>query len=437
MKIASSLVAIVFSSIVLYASPAQAQRGPGSSGGTTLDACLAACAPKVHVCVANMEYHIDVLCKGVPECDGLGADAVAAGSAMCKACADNSQPAMCPSATAQQPKPATTGNGNRQPATPRTVAAQPNTCAARGGVEIPIEGGNGAKACFTLKGAHDRIAAIEARVSVLEEQIKKCGQTPAPIPPAVTQEVEGNGAVLRGIYQRLQIVDAELAKYALSVEDKYRGLEGEIRKLVQRVTNLEGEVSAVKNDVREIKSRSSVVVQPQPANVPPPATEGKRQFAFSLSAYWGADTFKQYDQFQQAPGLELAMYHRLGAWDFGGQHDVYVQILAGGGQPGASDYGGRSMYELHAGGGLLHNGEHVGLGYGAEFLQRRTTSHHDVRSTFVGGYIEPRINIYGGLFLSFRVGAGMRHAQGPTQDRITNHFDMPVQVGLGYQIFSW
>ena len=377
-----------------------------------------------------MEYHIDQLCKGIPECDSLGQDAIKAGTAMCKACADNSQPGVCPSAPA--PPPATTG-GNKPPP-PRTTPPA-NTCAARGGVMVDqwdYDRGGNKRVCFTLKGANDGIEDLRKRLVLLIAIIGQHLQDGTPVPPTVKDEVTGNTATLESIRKGLTSVNADLARYALDVEQKYRELGEEIRKLATRVTNLEGEVVAVKRDVNDLKSRSPVVIPPQTSSA-----VSNRTFGFSLSAYWGADTFKQYGEFQQSPGLEVGMYHRLGSVNILGQHDYYVQLFAGGGQPGASSYGGQSMYEWHAGGGFLHNGKVFGLGYGGEFLQRRTTSHHDVRSTFVGGYVEPRINIYEGLFFSVRVGLGSRHAQGQTQDRTTDRFDVPVQVGLGYQVFSW
>ncbi len=413
-----------------------AKAGPAANDAPPADpslgTCLAACAAKIHVCVRDMEYRIDQLCRGVPECENLGESAVNAGSAMCKACADNSQPNMCPAPAQNNDQ----GSGGKKPQAKKSGAspAPPNTCAARGGIMVmrmDFNTGRASSVCFTLKGAHEEIEALKTWAVVTSSQIAELRAGNKPVPQQTQTNVQ-NGSVELGQLQQGLAGHPDQAQEVQPVQAMFRQLDSGIRDLNLRTSNLEDDMVEVKADVNELKRRP---VNPPPPPPAPPAD--KDNFALSLAAYWRADVYKQYGEFQQAPGLEAALGWRLGEANILGRHNVYVQLMAGGGQPGASDYNGQAMYEWHVGAGMLHSGNRWGLGYGLEFLQRRTTSHHDVRSAFLGGYVEPRLYIVGRLYLSVRVGMGGRQAQGRITDKITDKFDMNIQPSLGYQVFSW
>jgi hypothetical protein len=208
----------------------------------------------------------------------------------------------------------------------------------------------------------------------------------------------------------------------------FQGLDRAIRDLNLRVSNVEQDVIVLKRDVNGLKQsqRSPVVV--------PGGVGDKDTFGLSLAGYWGFDAFKQYGEFVHAPGLELGIFRKLNVF---GLNNFRVTGFAGGGLPGASTYGGKDMYEWHAGAGFMHKWQNASIGYGALFMQRRDTDHHYVASTFVGGYVEPRAYIIGGLFLGGRLGVGNRHAQGQTQNRTTDKLDVNLSFSLGYEISSW
>lgn len=399
---------------------------------TPLGQCVADCESQLKlICYDESNRDISALCSMVDSCKGLSAGDVAAASALLGACYEGvtSQcPKNCPKGGATPAAAPPVGAKNPPAGGPPSRRDQ---CKASGGFYL-TEPGETKKFCYNHQAMYEHLRGVEGRVAELEEAVKALREQGQPVPDTVKQEVVDKTALIALIKEQLGEHDRALLGRLESAEKRLNDLNPTLDDHGRRLDKLEGTVSANSEAIEGMRGGHG--------NIKPALT------GWSVAPYFTFQSFRLYDKFMYAGGLELGVYPSVSA---SGRHRLAV--VFGGGK--ANDYFERSMLEMHLFGGYRYSGEAGGFSLGAGTHRYSRTDVQQGRLFWVGPEVEGRVNLASWLdesknrarganvYLLGRVGAGYRYGRhgilDPRFEPIEGRFDIPAVIGLGFEEASF